>query len=97
MIRSERTGIALVFAAAVGWSTAGWFARLLPTDIATTAMWRGWFGAAGLRALILVLEGPQGLRAFGRLGRAGLAYAAIAGLGMLAFIGPLKLTSVAHV
>ena len=97
MILSQRHGIIMVFAAAVGWSTAGFFARLLPTDIATTVLWRGWFGALGLLVLIVVLEGPQGLRAFGRLGRAGFAYAAVSGVGMLAFIGSLKMTSVAHV
>lgn len=94
---TPRTGSLLVFASAVGWSTAGLFARAIPADVATVVLWRGLFGAAGLVILILVLQGPPGLLAFRRLGRAGLAYAVVSGFGMLTFIGALKTTSIAHV
>ena len=55
---TPRTGSLLVFASAVGWSTAGLFARAIPADVATVVLWRGLFGAAGLVMLILVLQGP---------------------------------------
>ena len=97
MIPSRRTSMAYVFASALGWSTAGLFSRAIHTDTATMILWRGMAGAAGLIALILILQGPSGLRGFARLGRAGVAYAAASGCGMLCFIGALQNTSVAHV
>ncbi len=95
--QSHRNGVLLVFASAVAWSTSGLFTRAIPVDTPTTILWRGLAGAAGLVLLILVLQGPQGLRAFGRLGRAGWSYALASGLSMLCFIGALRNTSVAHV
>ena len=94
---TQRNAMLFVFLSAVGWSTAGLFARKLHLDIATIVLWRGLFGAAGLFVLILVLEGSPGLRAFARLGRAGIAYSTCAGFGMLTFIGAIKSTSIAHV
>ncbi len=94
---TPRTGSILVFAAAVGWSTAGLFARAIPADVMTVVFWRGLFGAAGLLALILYLQGWTGFRALARLGRAGWAYAGVSAASMFCFIGALKGTSVAHV
>ena len=37
----HRTGIALVAASAVAWSTAPYFMRLLPFDSWTILFWRG--------------------------------------------------------
>ncbi len=54
--RSEhRLGIALVVAAAIAWSTAPLFTRLLPYDSWTILFWRGLFGGG----LIVALMGPQ--------------------------------------
>jgi len=94
---TPRTGSLLVFAAAVGWSTAGLFARAIPADVATVVFWRGLFGAGGLMVLILYLQGWPGLTAFARLGRAGWGYAAVSAASMFCFIGALKNTSIAHV
>ena len=45
--RSDRgLGIALVIAAAVAWSTAPFFTRLLPFDPWTILFWRGLFGGS---------------------------------------------------
>ena len=87
----------MVFASAVGWSTAGLFARAIPADVMTVLFWRGLFGAGGLLALILSLQGRPGFAAFARLGRAGRAYAAVSAASMFCFIGALKGTSIAHV
>jgi EamA domain-containing membrane protein RarD len=52
--RQRRAGIALVVAAAVAWSTAPFFTRLLHFDSWTILFWRGLFGG-GLISLLLVL------------------------------------------
>jgi drug/metabolite transporter (DMT)-like permease len=53
----HRTGIVLIVAAAVAWSTAPLFTRLLAFDSWTILFWRGLFGG-GVIAAILVLETP---------------------------------------
>ena len=40
----HRLGVALVTAAAVAWSLAGFFTRLIPLDAWTILFWRGVFG-----------------------------------------------------
>jgi drug/metabolite transporter (DMT)-like permease len=94
---TPRTGSLLVFASAVGWSTAGLFARAIPADVMTVVFWRGMFGAAGLLLLIICLQGRPGLALLLRLGWAGWAYAAVSAASMFCFIGALKNTSIAHV
>jgi drug/metabolite transporter (DMT)-like permease len=93
----RRSGVLMLIGASVSWSTSGLFIRAIHLDTATIILWRGLAGAVGLTLLILWLEGRAGLRGFGRLGRAGWAYALVSGLGMLCFIGALQNTSVAHV
>ncbi|MCB6179197.1 DMT family transporter [Rhodobacter sp. Har01] len=97
MTDARRRGRLLLLGATLAWSTAGLFARAIPLDTPTVILWRGLFGAAGLVGLLLVLQGPAGLRDFGRLGRAGWLYALCSGLGMLCFVGALKATTIAHV
>lgn len=95
--RDHRIGIALVAASTVAWSTSGLFTRMIALDAATMLVWRGLFGAMGLIATGLVLDGRRTITDWGRLGKSGWAYAAISGTGMLCFIGSLRLTTVAHV
>jgi drug/metabolite transporter (DMT)-like permease len=97
MTRDRRLGLLLLLGATLAWSTAGLFARAIPHDTPTVILWRGWAGAAGLLVVLLWLKGRAGLADFGRLGRAGWAYALFSGLGMLLFVGALKATSIAHV
>lgn len=97
MTRDHRNGLILVAISTLAWSTAGLFTRAITEDLFTTLVWRGLFGTAGLMTVLLLRDGVQGLRDFGRLGRAGWAYAAISGLGMYAYIGSLRMTSIAHV
>ena len=40
----HRRGLTLVTAAAVAWSLAGFFTRLIPLDAWTILFWRGLFG-----------------------------------------------------
>lgn len=89
-----RIGLLLVTGAAVAWSTAGFFTRLISLDSWTIMVWRGLFAALGLLITVVLIEGWPGLRRF----RApGLLLAAISALGMVLFITALRHTTVAHV
>lgn len=92
-----RLGFVLVTAATLAWSTAGLFTRIIETDTATMLFWRGVFGAAGILAVSLALQGRRAVTGFARLGWSGWGFAIVSGLGMLCFITGLRLTSVAHV
>ena len=51
-VRSQhRLGIALVVAAAIAWSTAPFFTRLLPYDSWTILFWRGLFASVMIVAI----------------------------------------------
>ena len=93
----HRTGIALVVAAAVAWSTAPFFTRLLPFDSWTILFWRGLFGAAMISAILVLLQGWNGLRDFTRMDRNGWLVASLSTVGMVCFIPSLQLTSVSNV
>lgn len=96
-LNDHRLGLILIAVSTLSWSTAGLFTRAITEDLFTTLVWRGVFGTAGLLAVLLWRDGVKGLRDFARLGRAGWAYAAISGLGMYAYIGALRMSSIAHV
>tara|TARA_R110002049_G_scaffold117332_2_gene270519 strand:+ start:101761 stop:102633 length:873 start_codon:yes stop_codon:yes gene_type:complete len=94
---SYALGLALITGAAVAWSTAGLFTRMIDIDIGTMLFWRGVFGAVGVFAVALALHGRRALRDIAHLGAPGWAFAIISALGMLCFITGLRLTTVAHV
>jgi drug/metabolite transporter (DMT)-like permease len=93
----RRLGIALVIAAAVAWSTAAFFTRLLPLDAWTILFWRGLFGGSLVATFHLLIESKSGLRDLFRLGKGGGLVASLSTLGMVAFIPALQTTSVANV
>jgi len=82
----RRVGIALVTAAAVAWSTAPFFTRLLPFDSWTILFWRGLFGGSFIVALLLTTQGRTVFRDIARMGVSGWLVAALSTLGMVAFI-----------
>jgi drug/metabolite transporter (DMT)-like permease len=94
---SHRAGIALVVAAAVAWSTAPFFTRLLPFDSWTILFWRGLFGGSLITAILLLMRGRAGLRDFTGMGSNGWLVASLSTLGMVCFIPALQLTSVSNV
>jgi drug/metabolite transporter (DMT)-like permease len=93
----RRTGIALVIAAAVAWSTAPFFTKLLPLDSWTILFWRGLFGGATITVILVLTQGPAGHRDFTNMGRNGWLMASLSMLGMITFIPALQLTSVSNV
>src|ERR1700730_12177534 len=90
-------GIALVVAAAVAWSTAPFFTRLLPFDSWTILFWRGLFGGGLIAAILVLLQGRGGLRDLTGMGRSGWLGGSLSTLGMVCFIPALQLTSVSNV
>jgi drug/metabolite transporter (DMT)-like permease len=97
-VRSQhRLGIALVVAAAIAWSTAPFFTRLLPYDSWTILFWRGLFASAMIVAIMLILQGRAGLRDLIRMRRSGWLIASLSASAMIAFIPSLQLTSVSNV
>ena len=97
-VRSQhRIGIALVVAAAVAWSTAPFFTRLLPYDSWTILFWRGVFASAMITAILLALQGRAGLRDLIRMSKSGWLVASLSASAMIAFIPSLQLTSVSNV
>ena len=94
----RRQGIFLVAFAAVCWSTAGFFVRLLPLDMWIIAFWRSLFAAAFLAAFTIVTRRRRGLPPLTLgLGLPELGVAACAAVSILAFIPALQMTSVANV
>lgn len=96
-LSQHRTGIALVVAAAVAWSTAPFFTRLLPFDPWTILFWRGLFGGGLIAAILMLTQGRAGLRELSGMGRNGWLVASLSTLGMVCFIPALQLTSVSNV
>jgi drug/metabolite transporter (DMT)-like permease len=93
----RRTGIVLVIAAAVAWSTAPFFTRLLPFDSWTILFWRGLFGGGLIAAVLVLTQGRAGLVDMVRMGKSGWLVASLSTLGMVSFIPALQLTSVSNV
>jgi drug/metabolite transporter (DMT)-like permease len=93
----HRLGIALVVAAAVAWSTAPFFTRLLPHDSWTILFWRGLFGGGMIMVLMVLLQGRAGLRDMVRIDINGWLIASLSTLAMIAFIPALQLTDVSNV
>jgi drug/metabolite transporter (DMT)-like permease len=93
----HRLGIALVVAAAIAWSTAPFFTRLLPFDSWTILFWRGLFGGALIAVMLVLMQGRRGLRDLTGMGRNGWLVASLSTMGMVAFIPALQLTSVSNV
>ncbi|MHC4054720.1 DMT family transporter [Bradyrhizobium sp. 25ACV] len=96
--RSERgLGIALVVAAAIAWSTAPFFTRLLPFDPWTILFWRGLFAGSLITVLLVVMQSRAGLRQLLAPGKAGLLVASLSAIGMVSFIPALQMTDVMNV
>ena len=93
----HRTGIALIVAAAVAWSTAPFFTRLLHFDSWTILFWRGLFGGGVIALVLVVMQGGRGVRDLVAMRPSGWLVAGLSTVGMVTFIPSLQLTSVANV
>ena len=96
-LNSYFTGMLLVTAATLAWSSAGLFTRMIPLDSWTLLLWRGVFGAVALALISFSLERKKSVIEFLSLGRSGWIFAIVSAVGMVLFITALTHTSVAHV
>jgi drug/metabolite transporter (DMT)-like permease len=94
--RQHRTGIALIIAAAIAWSTAAFFTRLLHFDSWTILFWRGLFGGGSIAFFLILTRGRSGARDFLEMRANGWLVACLSTIGMVTFIPALQLTSVAN-
>jgi len=93
----ERLGIVLVTAAAMAWSTAGYFTRLIPVGLWTMLVWRNVFGAAFITLYLAATKRRAVVAEFAQLRAVGWFAAAVNGLSMICFLAALRHTSVANV
>ena len=90
-------GLMLVTAAAVLWSTAGLFVRLLDLDVWTILAWRSLFAALSLACVVVVQNRQHTIRAVRAIGWPGLFAIPTAVVSMASYVVALKLTTVANV
>lgn len=95
--RSVAIGIALVLSSAVAWSTAGFFARMVPLDIWVVVFWRGIFGGLSIAALAMIEKRRFGFDFKRAFTLAGVALILISATGKIAFLYALQNTTVANV
>lgn len=93
----HRRGRVFVALAAVAWSTAGLLQRELSLGVGTQLAGRALFAVVGLLAYVAVAERGALGRAFGAIGRGGLAVAALMAVSSGSFIVALNHASVANV
>lgn len=95
--RSVAIGIALVLSSAVAWSTAGFFARMVPLDIWIVVFWRGVFGGLSIAMLAMIERRRFGFDFKAAFSLAGVALILISATGKIAFLYALQNTTVANV
>jgi drug/metabolite transporter (DMT)-like permease len=95
--RGAAKGVILVVLSAIAFSTAGFFTRLIDTDVWTMLFWRGLFGGLLIAGYIVWREGDHTVAAFRRIGRAGLLAAGCSTAATICFINALRETTVADV
>ncbi|MBA4099652.1 MAG: EamA/RhaT family transporter [Rhodospirillum sp.] len=95
--RSVAIGIALVLSSAVAWSTAGFFARMVPVDIWIVVFWRGIFGGLSIAMLAMIERRRFGFDFKRAFSLGGIALILISATGKIAFLYALQNTTVANV
>lgn len=97
MLARRRQGIWLVVGAALAWSTAGFFTRVVEVDVWTMLVWRGGLGAVVLFLFLRLRDGRQWLGWWRNGGIPFWVAAWLAAVAMVAFIAALTQTTVAKV
>src|SRR5882762_6013215 len=85
-------GVTLVVLSAFAFSTAGFFTRLIDTDVWTLLFWRGLFGGLFIAGWVIWREGPGTLWAVRRIGRLGLVAAIWSTAATICFVNALRET-----
>jgi drug/metabolite transporter (DMT)-like permease len=93
--KQHRLGLILVACAALAWSSAGFFTRLIPNDLMTMLFWRGLFAGSAVMLFFFISEGSKAFSILAGLRWPAFAVACLSSLGMITGIGALRYTSVA--
>ena len=93
--KQHRLGLILVAFAALAWSSAAFFTRIIPSDLMTLLFWRGLFSGSAVMLFFFASEGRSALRIIAGLRWPALAVACFSALGMITGIGAIRYTSVA--
>jgi drug/metabolite transporter (DMT)-like permease len=94
---SRWLGIALIALAALSWSTAGLFPRIVSTDVFTTLFWRSALGGASVLLAQAVFNKRDNLSSLWRLTRAELLMSVSSSGAMVCFIAAFFFAPVADV
>src|SRR5215472_6302273 len=95
--RNAAIGIVLVLGSALAWSTAGFFARMVPVDIWVVLFWRSTFGAISIVALAFIERRSFSFDWRRAFTHAGITMMILNGIGMASFIYALQNTTIANV
>ena len=90
-------GVLLLLLAALSWSTAGLFPRLVSTDMFTTLFWRSLLGGLTVLVLRLVLDRRPAARGLWQLSGPEWVLAVITAIAMISFVAAFYFTTVADV
>ena len=91
----HRLGLILVAGAALCWSTAGIFVRVIPLDLMTMLFLRGIFSGLGVFTLHCLLERKLAVGDFRRMGWPGVGVACLSAMSMITGIGAIRFGTVA--
>jgi len=95
--RNSAVGIVLVLTSAVAWSTAGFFARMVPVDIWVVLSWRSAFGALSIGGLAFIERRRFAFDWRRAFVPAGVTMMILNGVGMAGFVFALQNTTIANV
>ncbi|MGH6894249.1 MAG: DMT family transporter [Dongiaceae bacterium] len=95
--RSIAIGIVLVLSSAVAWSTAGFFARVVPVDIWVVLFWRSLFGGLSIVTLAMIERKRFAFDWRRAFTPAGIAMMFLNATGMASFVYALQNTTIANV
>ncbi len=90
-------GVLLLVLAAVAWSTAGLFPRMVSTDIPTTLFWRSLLGGLSVLVMQAMLNRQSSLRDMADLTAPEWGMSVITAMAMITFIAAFFFASVADV
>ncbi len=96
-LQSHRSGLVMAGLAAICWSSAGLFTRLIETDLMTMLFWRGIFSGSAVLAYFFVTERGNAFQQIRSLRWPALGVALLSAISMISGIGSLRYASVADV
>ena len=94
---NKTVGSILVFVAALSWSTAGLFTRVVSTDIPTTLFWRSFTGGLCVLVVYMILNRTANLKKMFQFGVGEGVMAIVNAIATICFISSFFHTTIANV